>query len=87
MPPPESAPRAVTRQIAELITRLSGVPAEEITPDSELFTDLGLDSLYYTTLINEVCERYGVTVPEETFRSIRTVRDITSLIRAEKATA
>ena len=86
-PQPESAPRAVTRQIAELIARLSGVPAEEITPDSELFTDLGLDSLYYTTLINEVCERYGVTVPEETFRSIRTVRDITSLIRAEKATA
>ena len=86
-PQPESAPRAVTRQIAELITRLSSVPAEEITPDSELFTDLGLDSLYYTTLINEVCERYGVTVPEETFRSIRTVRDITSLIGAEKATA
>ena len=84
---PEEAPKAVTRQIADLITRLTGVPAEEITPDSELFTDLGLDSLYYTTLLNEVCERYGVTIPERLFRSIRTIRDITSVIQAKTAPA
>ena len=84
---PEDASRAVTRQVAELINRLTGIPHADICPDSELFTDLGLDSLYYTTLVNEVCERYGVSIPEKLFRSIRSVRDITSAIQAGKAPA
>ena len=67
-----------------VFNRMRGVGA---ATDSELFTDLGLDSLYYTTLLNEVCERYGVTIPERLFRSIRTIRDITSVIQAKTAPA
>ena len=37
--------------------------------------------------IREVCERYGVTIPERLFRSIRTIRDITSVIQAKTAPA
>ena len=79
--------QSILSRVAEIIGRLTDVSPETVAPDSELFNDLGLDSLYYASLMCELCDMYGITIPEEKYRSIRTVRDITSAIQAEKATA
>lgn len=78
--------QTVFNQIADMIRKLTDVPDETIAPDSELFNDLGLDSLYYATLMCQISELYGVTISEAEYRSIRTVHDITSIVQKDKVT-
>lgn len=73
--------QTIFSQIADMICKLTDVSGESIALDSDLFNDLGLDSLDYTTLICQISELYGVTISEEKYRSIRTVYDIASLIQ------
>ncbi len=84
---PDEAQQAITRRIADMISGMTDLSPEQVRPDSELFSDLGLDSLYFASLLSEICTQWDITISEENFRAIRTVNDITSIIRKEKATA
>ena len=82
-----SEQHSILNRVAEIICKLTDIPAGTVAPESERFNDLGLDSLYYASLMCEISEIYGINIPEEKYRSIRTVHDITSVIQEERATA
>ena len=63
----------------DIVTFLSGYTTEEITPDSRLKNDLGLDSISLFTLISEFEERFGIQIPDEDLNSIYTVKDVAAL--------
>lgn len=62
--------------LVEELARLSGVPAAEIKPHSELYGDLGLDSLEAVELLLFLEAHFGVAVPDEKADTIRTVQDL-----------
>ena len=53
-----------------------GVDAAGATPEARLAEDLELDSLDWVDLVLRIEERIGVTLREERFASIRTLRDV-----------
>ncbi len=79
----------------ELIEIVNGVftdsfeiPPENITPDAQIFTDLGLDSLDVVDLVAAIQKKFNVQVrDDERVRSIRTLQDLYNfliMIRAEQ---
>lgn len=53
------------------------IPREQIKPTSEIFGDLGLDSLDVVDLVAAIQKRFSVQVrDDERVRSIRTMQDL-----------
>jgi acyl carrier protein len=57
-----------------------GIETGEITYDSHLAKDLGLDSLDVTELTLGLEERFGIEIPDEELEDIGTVGDAVTLI-------
>jgi acyl carrier protein len=67
------------------------IPREKITPEAQIFADLGLDSLDVVDLVAAIQKRFNVQVrDDERVRSIRTMQDLYNyliLIRNEQKKA
>ncbi|MFO7813706.1 MAG: AMP-binding protein, partial [Pelovirga sp.] len=53
-----------------------------LTPDSQLKSDLGIDSLEWLTVTVEVGERVGIELDEKTIAELETVRDLLQRVTA-----
>jgi acyl carrier protein len=64
------------------------IPREKLTPEAQIFADLGLDSLDVVDLVAAIQKKFNVQVrDDERVRSIRTLQDLYSyliLIRNEQ---
>ncbi|MCH4040260.1 MAG: acyl carrier protein [Lachnospiraceae bacterium] len=58
---------------------------KEITPQMDLFKDLGVDSLDAVELVMALEEAFGVQIPDEELPKLNTVETITKYIEAHKA--
>jgi len=67
------------------------IPREKLTPEAQIFTDLGLDSLDVVDLVAAIQKRFGVQVrDDERVRAIRSMQDLYNyliLIRGEQKKA
>jgi acyl carrier protein len=64
------------KNLLEVISRVMDIPVKEITPDKDLFDDLGMDSLDFIEIINQSDERTGPTQMElDDFSDCRTIKD------------
>ncbi len=53
------------------------IPREKLTPEAQIFGDLGLDSLDIVDLVAAIQKRFNVQVrDDERIRSIRTLQDL-----------
>jgi len=51
--------------VAEIISETSDIAIEEITPDKNAFTDLGIDSLDFLDIAFAIDKKFGIKVPVE----------------------
>lgn len=73
----------------DILERLRGVlhdifeidPAK-VTPEANLFVDLGLDSIDAVDLAIQVQEMTGMRIKPEDFKHVRTVGDVVATVRA-----
>ncbi len=63
------------------LSRLSGLETEEITEESHLYTDLGLDSLMALELLLSMEQTFGITIPDEKAAGLQTVKDVLDEVR------
>ena len=52
-------------RIADIIAETGGVPRENITPDSHVIEDLGIDSLDFLDIVFAIDKEFGIKVPVE----------------------
>ncbi len=53
------------------------IPREQITPQAQIFADLGLDSLDIVDLVAAIQKKFSIQVrDDERVRSIRTMQDL-----------
>ena len=61
------------------------IEKNRLTPDANVFNDLGLDSLDTVDLVVGLQKKFGVTIRnDERVRTIRTLQDIYDFIKAVK---
>ena len=65
----------LTERVLSALASTKHIPKERISLESSL-QDLGFDSLDKVTLLFELEQHLQLSIPDEEFRSVRSVRDI-----------
>ncbi|MCW5981637.1 MAG: acyl carrier protein [Bryobacteraceae bacterium] len=73
-------PDRLTEDILASLASITRRPPDTIALESPL-QDLGLDSLDTITAVFELEDKFGISIPDDDVRSIRTVNDVVEGIR------
>ncbi len=72
----------IRAQLAELVNDVAGVPVEEVQLDKSFVEDLDVDSLAMVEILVGCEEKFGVTIPDEESKNLKTVGDAVAYIEA-----
>ncbi|SDB86241.1 acyl carrier protein [Raineyella antarctica] len=79
---------ATTEQIlaamGEIVNEVAGIPVEDVKLDKSFTDDLDVDSLSMVEIIYAAEEQFGVSIPDEESKNLKTVGDAVAYI--ERAT-
>lgn len=75
------APAITASPLAELLTRITGRPAQNLTPNADLETGLGLSSLERVELLSALEDRYQIDLSESKFANTATIGDLERLLQ------
>lgn len=67
-------------EISSMMTRMFEVEPEDIKPETNLFTDLDLDSIDAIDMVVQLQKRTGKKFTPEQFRSVKTVQDVVDVV-------
>ena len=66
--------------LAELITDETGIAADEVTVGKSFTDDLDIDSISMMTIVVNAEEKFGVTIPDDEVKNLKTVGDAVDYI-------
>ena len=72
----------IRAQLAELVNDVAGVPVEDVQLDKSFVDDLDVDSLAMVEIIVGCEEKFGVTIPDEVSKNLKTVGDAVAYVEA-----
>ena len=68
--------------LAEIVNEIAGIPAEDVELDKSFTDDLDVDSLSMVEVVVAAEERFGVKIPDDEVKNLRTVGDAVDFILA-----
>ena len=74
----------IRSQLAELVNEVAGVPVEDVQLDKSFVDDLDVDSLAMVEIIVGCEEKFGVTIPDEDSKNLKTVGDAVAYIESHQ---
>ena len=69
--------------LATIVNEIAGVPIGDVTPTKNFIDDLDVDSLAMVEIATAAEDHFGVRIPDEDLKDLRTVADAVNYI--EKA--
>ena len=66
--------------MAEILNEVADVPAEDVTEDKSFTDDLDVDSLSMVEVVVAAEEKFGVSIPDDEVKNLKTVGDAVSFI-------
>jgi acyl carrier protein len=72
----------IRTQLAELVNDVAGVPVEDVQLDKSFTDDLDVDSLAMVEILVGCEEKFGVTIPDEESKNLKTVGDAVAYVEA-----
>jgi acyl carrier protein len=73
--------------VAEIVNEVAGVPASDVQPDKSFVDDLDIDSLSMVEIAVAAQDKFGVEIPDDEMRNLRTVRDVVTYIQGTGVSA
>ncbi|GAB3270901.1 acyl carrier protein [Microbacterium sp. MEC084] len=70
--------------LAELITDETGIAAEEVALEKSFTDDLDIDSISMMTIVVNAEEKFGVTIPDDEVKNLKTVKDAVDFITSNQ---
>lgn len=67
--------------LGEIVDEIAGVPAEEVTPEKSFVDDLDIDSLAMVEIAVAAQDKFGVEIPDEQLKDLKTVQDVINFIQ------
>jgi acyl carrier protein len=68
--------------LAEIVNEETGIETETVEMDKSFTDDLDIDSLSMMTIVVNAEEKFGVRIPDDEVKNLRTVRDAVSFINS-----
>ncbi|HVF05348.1 MAG TPA: acyl carrier protein [Frankiaceae bacterium] len=72
--------------LADIVTDITGIKADRITPTASFVDDLDVDSLSMVEVAVAAEDRFGVRIPDEALAKLKTVGDAVSFIQQHGVT-
>jgi len=73
--------------LSEIIDEIAGVPADEVTPDKTFVDDLDIDSLSMVEIAVAAQDKFGVEIPDDQLKDLKTVQDVIDYVRRASVSA
>ncbi len=75
-----SSDQEILGGLAEIVNEETGIAPGEVQPDKSFTDDLDIDSLSMMTIVVNAEEKFGVRIPDDEVKNLRTVGDAVSYI-------
>ena len=75
----------IQADLAAIVEEVAGVPADEVQPDKEFVADLDVDSLSMVEIVVAAEEKFGVRIPDDEVKNLKTVGDAVDYIDSAQA--
>ena len=66
--------------LGEIVDEVAGVPADEVTPEKNFVDDLDIDSLSMVEIAVAAQDKFGVEIPDEQLKDLKTVQDVVNFV-------
>ncbi|RKN45798.1 acyl carrier protein [Streptomyces hoynatensis] len=66
--------------LADIVNEIAGIPNDEVTEEKSFTDDLDVDSLSMVEVVVAAEERFGVKIPDDDVRGLKTVGDAVTYI-------
>ena len=73
--------------LGEIVDEVAGVPANQVTPEKAFVDDLDIDSLSMVEIAVGAQDKFGVEIPDDHLRDLKTVQDVIDYVRRSAVTA
>lgn len=80
--PPDLTKETIHAQVVKLLVETFELDAQDVQPQSNLYTDLGIDSIDAIDLLVNLQRTTGKRIKPEAFKAVRTVQDVVDVIAA-----
>lgn len=70
----------MTKEIIKMIATIAEVPEKSLNKNTNLLSDLDLDSLDLVEIISELEEKYEIEIPDSEIKKIQTIDDIVNYL-------
>ena len=71
--------------LAEIVAEETGLPADTVTAEKSFTDDLDIDSLSMMTIVTHAEDKFGVKIPDEEVKNLKTVQDAVDFIDGAQA--
>ena len=68
--------------LAEIVSEETGLPTDSVLPEKSFTDDLDIDSLSMMTIVVNAEEKFGVRIPDDDVKNLKTVGDAVSYIQS-----
>ncbi|MFI0370968.1 acyl carrier protein [Actinomadura sp. KC06] len=73
--------------LAEIIDDIVGIDKSEVTPEKNFIDDLDIDSLSMVEIAVAAQDQFGVEIPDDELRNLKTVKDVVNFVQSNEAPA
>jgi acyl carrier protein len=75
----------IQAELATIVEDIAGVPADDVQPGKEFVADLDVDSLSMVEIVVAAEEKFGVRIPDDQVKNLKTVGDAVDYIAKAQA--
>jgi acyl carrier protein len=75
----------IQADLASIVEEVAGVPADDVQMDKEFISDLDVDSLSMVEIVVAAEEKFGVRIPDDQVKNLKTVGDAVDFIDSAQA--
>jgi acyl carrier protein len=73
--------------LGDIIEEIAGVPAADVTPDKSFVDDLDIDSLSMVEIAVAAQDKFGVEIPDDELKNLKTVKDVVVYVQGKGVAA
>jgi acyl carrier protein len=73
--------------LGDIIEEIAGVPAADVTPEKSFVDDLDIDSLSMVEIAVAAQDQFGVEIPDDELKNLKTVKDVVVYVQGKGVSA
>ena len=73
--------------LAEIVEEVAGIDTDEVTTEKSFVDDLDIDSLSMVEIAVAAQDKFGVEIPDDQLKNLKTVQDVIDYVRGAGVSA